>query len=92
MPDVRFSYRNCSIALYGLLVFYDLTSVELRGHRPLAKFLCIKLIVVFTFYQEFLVRFALFPRMVYELIDQEQFAFLENRVIHGEYRRTSCIC
>jgi len=47
-------FISCSVALYGLLVFYDLTSVELRGHRPLAKFLCIKLLIVCTFYQEFL--------------------------------------
>jgi len=35
----------------GLIIFYDLTRVELRGRRPLAKFLCIKLIVMFTWYQ-----------------------------------------
>ena len=35
----------------GLIVFYDLTREELRGRRPLAKFLCIKLIVMFTWYQ-----------------------------------------
>jgi hypothetical protein len=46
--------RN-SIALYGLLVFYGLTAEELRGRRPMAKFLAIKLIVMFTFYQSFVV-------------------------------------
>jgi hypothetical protein len=46
----------CSIALYGLFLFYDLTKEELAGRRPLAKFLSIKLIVFFTFYQTFLVR------------------------------------
>lgn len=44
------------VALYGLLMFYDLTKDELKGKRPLAKFLCIKLIVMFTFYQSFVVR------------------------------------
>ena len=44
-----------SIALYGLIVFYGLTKEELVGRRPLAKFLSIKLIVVFTFYQSFVV-------------------------------------
>lgn len=45
-----------SIALYGLLVFYGLVSEELKGRRPLAKFLAIKLIVMATFYQGFIVR------------------------------------
>ena len=48
-----------SVALYGLIVFYDLTKAELAGRRPLAKFLSIKLIVFFTFYQSFVVRSAL---------------------------------
>ena len=43
------------VALYGLLVFYGLTKDELKGRRPLAKFLAIKLIVFFTFYQSFVV-------------------------------------
>jgi hypothetical protein len=42
-----------SIALYGLILFYGLTKEELAGNRPLAKFLSIKLIVIFTFYQSF---------------------------------------
>lgn len=46
-----------SIALYGLLVFYGLVSSELKGRRPLAKFLAIKLIVMATFYQSFVFNF-----------------------------------
>jgi len=42
-----------SIALYGLILFYTLTKEELVGRRPLAKFLSIKLVVIFTFYQTF---------------------------------------
>ena len=48
-----------SFALYGLILFYDLTKEELAGRRPLAKFLSIKLIVFFTFYQTFMVRSVL---------------------------------
>lgn len=44
-----------SIALYGLLVFYGLMKEELVRRRPMAKFLSIKLIVMFTFYQTFVV-------------------------------------
>ncbi|KAJ7596533.1 DUF300-domain-containing protein [Mycena floridula] len=46
-------FVSISVALYGLLLFYGLTKDELVGRRPLAKFLCIKLIVMFTFYQSF---------------------------------------
>ena len=35
-------YRNNSVALYGLILFYSLTHNELEGRQPLAKFLCIK--------------------------------------------------
>ena len=49
----------CRIALYGLLIFYGLTKDELQGRRPLAKFLAIKLIVMFTFYQALVVSFSL---------------------------------
>ena len=48
-----------SVALYGLILFYNLTKEELAGRRPLAKFLSIKLIVFFTFYQSFVVRCVL---------------------------------
>lgn len=44
---------SITVALYGLILFYVLTREELRGRRPLAKFLCIKLIVMVTFYQSF---------------------------------------
>jgi len=46
-------FVSITVALYGLLVFFGLTKDELAGRRPLAKFLCIKLIVMFTFYQSF---------------------------------------
>jgi len=46
-------FVSISVALYGLFIFYGLMSEELKGRRPLAKFLCIKLIVMFTFYQSF---------------------------------------
>ena len=50
-----FADNSFSIALYGLILFYGLTKEELAGRRPLAKFLSIKLIVMFTFYQSFMV-------------------------------------
>jgi len=54
--DMNFSRINLlSIALYGLFVFYGLMHGELQNRRPMAKFLSIKLIVMFTFYQAFMV-------------------------------------
>lgn len=56
IPDSAFKQVILSrIALYGLLLFYGLTKDELAGKKPLAKFLSIKLIVMFTFYQSFVV-------------------------------------
>ncbi|KAJ7178521.1 organic solute transporter Ostalpha-domain-containing protein [Mycena crocata] len=46
-------FVSISIALYGLLLFYSLTKEELTGRRPFSKFLSIKGIVFFTFYQSF---------------------------------------
>ncbi|KAJ6499942.1 organic solute transporter Ostalpha-domain-containing protein [Mycena vitilis] len=46
-------FVSISFALYGLLLFYSLTKEELTGRRPLSKFLSIKLIVMFTWYQSF---------------------------------------
>jgi len=50
-------FVSITVSLYGLLLFYGLTKEELRGRRPLAKFLCIKLIVMATFYQSFVFDF-----------------------------------
>ncbi|PPQ85983.1 hypothetical protein CVT25_001682 [Psilocybe cyanescens] len=50
------NFVSISVALYGLLMFYGLVHEELEGKRPLAKFLAIKLIVMFTFYQSFMIK------------------------------------
>ncbi|KAF6754667.1 organic solute transporter Ostalpha-domain-containing protein, partial [Ephemerocybe angulata] len=58
------NFVSISIALYGLLVFYGLMAEELKGKRPVAKFLSIKLIVMFTFYQAFVFK-ALQGRVIH---------------------------
>jgi hypothetical protein len=42
---------SVSLALYSLVIFYHLFAKELEPHKPLAKFLCIKGIVFFCFWQ-----------------------------------------
>ncbi|KAG6591988.1 hypothetical protein SDJN03_14334, partial [Cucurbita argyrosperma subsp. sororia] len=42
---------SVSLALYSLVVFYHVFDKELKPHSPLAKFLCIKGIVFFCFWQ-----------------------------------------
>jgi hypothetical protein len=42
---------SVSLALYSLVIFYHVFAKELQPHNPLAKFLCIKGIVFFCFWQ-----------------------------------------
>ncbi|KAJ4831402.1 hypothetical protein Tsubulata_020425 [Turnera subulata] len=42
---------SVSLALYSLVVFYHVFAKELEPHKPLAKFMCIKGIVFFCFWQ-----------------------------------------
>ncbi|GAA5981431.1 hypothetical protein JCM5350_004063 [Sporobolomyces pararoseus] len=46
-------FVSISVALYGLIVFYALVKEQLTGKKPLAKFLCIKFVVMILFYQSF---------------------------------------
>lgn len=47
-------FTSISIALYGLIVLYGLIRHDLKGRRPLAKFLTIKGSIFLTFYQGFI--------------------------------------
>ncbi|KAK3188089.1 hypothetical protein Dsin_027650 [Dipteronia sinensis] len=42
---------SVSLALYSLVIFYHVFAKELEPHNPLAKFMCIKGIVFFCFWQ-----------------------------------------
>lgn len=42
---------SVSLALYSLVVFYHVFAKELAPHKPLAKFMCVKGIVFFVFWQ-----------------------------------------
>lgn len=45
-------------ALYALILFYIVTKDELLPYRPLGKFLCVKGVVFFTFFQSILINVA----------------------------------
>ncbi|KAF3670690.1 putative pre-mRNA-processing factor 17-like isoform X1 [Capsicum annuum] len=45
-----------SVAMYSLVVFYHVFSKELQPHKPLSKFICIKGIVFFSFWQGLVVK------------------------------------
>ncbi|WRX25918.1 Organic solute transporter subunit alpha/Transmembrane protein 184 - like 3 [Theobroma cacao] len=46
---------SVSLALYSLVIFYHVFAKELAPHKPLAKFMCIKGIVFFCFWQNSIV-------------------------------------
>ncbi|XP_009789913.1 uncharacterized protein [Nicotiana sylvestris] len=45
-----------SVAMYSLVIFYHVFSKELQPHKPLSKFICIKGIVFFSFWQGLLLK------------------------------------
>lgn len=52
--ELGIEFVSISIALYGLIVLYGLIKEDLKGRRPLAKFMSIKLVIFLVFYQGFI--------------------------------------
>lgn len=49
---------SVSVSLYYLVFFYVATKDALRPHQPLAKFICIKLVIFFSWWQSVALAFA----------------------------------
>lgn len=68
--DVAFPYlvfiNNLSqfVAMYCLVMFYKASLAELRPMRPLPKFLCIKAVVFFSFFQGVLIALLVYLEVI----------------------------
>ncbi|XP_050101134.1 transmembrane protein 184C [Anopheles aquasalis] len=73
--SVAFPYlvfvNNCtqSIAMYCLIMFYRATREELRPMRPLPKFLCIKAVIFFSFFQSIIIYGLVYYGVIKDIFD-----------------------
>jgi len=57
---------SVTLAVYALMLFYHAFADELSEHRPLAKFLCIKGVVFFAFWQGVVLEILVWMGIVHE--------------------------
>uniref|UniRef100_A0A182JDG1 Organic solute transporter ostalpha n=1 Tax=Anopheles atroparvus TaxID=41427 RepID=A0A182JDG1_ANOAO len=95
--SVAFPYlvfaNNCSqtIAMYCLVLFYRATRNELRGMRPIPKFLCIKAVIFFSFFQSVIIYFLVYYGIIKDIFDSNT-AELESRLELSTKLQNFLIC
>ncbi|XP_058062016.1 transmembrane protein 184C [Anopheles bellator] len=70
-------FNNCSqsIAMYCLIMFYRATRNELRPMRPLPKFLCIKAVIFFSFFQSIIIYGLVYYGFIKDIFDTDTTEF-----------------
>ncbi|KFB39473.1 hypothetical protein ZHAS_00006967 [Anopheles sinensis] len=95
--SVAFPYlvfaNNCSqsIAMYCLILFYQATKNELRGMRPIPKFLCIKAVIFFSFFQSVIIYFLVYYGIIKDIFESNT-ADLESRLELSTKLQNFLIC
>ncbi len=77
---------SITISMYFLVLFYHVTQKELKPFNPLSKFMCIKLIIMFAFWQGILISLLLWLGVFEgvggkEWTDHEKGTALQNFII-----------